>query len=143
MSNEVTPTTRDMEEAKKIVENSPECSECKAITVRSGDMVKCLNCGHERNWFVSQQHRIAQALAARNPPPGHVRLSDEIERLEKSLRTAVEEIKCGRDAWNKELLMWDHDKQEKEDRHLPLRWERAEAATDADPILRDLMREGE
>jgi DNA-directed RNA polymerase subunit M/transcription elongation factor TFIIS len=57
------PTPRDTEQARFLLEYAPKCSECGALTVRVADFAKCLNCGHERNWYVALQDRLAAALA--------------------------------------------------------------------------------
>ena len=42
--------------------DAPVCALCKSITVRSGDIAKCLNCGHERNWWVATNEGLRNAL---------------------------------------------------------------------------------
>lgn len=45
--------------------DAPYCEKCGTITVRGDDSAKCLNCGHEKNWWAAKTMALRSLLEQR------------------------------------------------------------------------------
>ena len=105
-----------MEMARRIIDAPCACTKCKAVTVRSGEREKCLNCGWDRSWYVGLQERIARVLAFQRAAPSPCPLPEgEVSQGGAEMQNALKKWKpwkfdeclhCGSDA---EVLTELHD----------------------------------